>query len=431
MRTSIVALLGAGVFVLATSAAAHDPLRVVAPLAAEGGSEPALLRTNRGLVFMSGEGFTSVPSGTHLCHAALGAHPSELLPAVPMPGGGWVVATSRGISIVSAAGCEGPTRSELMGVGVQDLAAHPSLPGALYAVTADVASGSGLYSSGDGGLSFEPVLVLGADEYLSSLEISPADPSRIYLAGSSYARDSRSVSHWVLVHTAGLEPARYELTLAPSEPRARIGAAHPTDVDTFALHVSASQVGQVARDRLLLSRDGGATIATWHEAPSIGQLAFSPDGRSAWLTSADGLQRSDDFGPFVSVPLERGPSSVTWINEQLYVGDSIGLSVSGDRGRSFQPLFHFWDVLQPATCDAAVIEACRQDWDDLSREMELAREAVVATTTPGALPTTGGDPPQPSRATAGCALPAPQKSNPLALLLAVAGLASSRRRSRP
>ncbi len=410
MRRYFGALLGGVIVALGARAGAHAPLRVIAPLAAEGGTEPALLRTNRGLVFMTEE------RGTHLCQAALGAHPSETLPVVAAPDGGWVVATSHGITLVSARGCERPERSSLRGAAVQALAAHPSVPGVLYAVTADVAAGSGLYASEDAGLSFEPLLMLAEGEYLSSLAVSPAEPSRIYLTGSSLDAESGGISHWLLVHSVPGEPAtgeprRRSIELTASERQATLALVHPTDPDTFALHVRASQVGQVAIERVLLSRDGGASFDTWHAAPGVEQLAFSPDGSSAWLTSADGLHRSDDLGPFVSVPLERGPSSVTFLTEQLYVGDAIGLSVSDDDGQSFRPLFHFWDVLEPTMCSPAAIQACSQDWEDLSRELELTKQTIELTMPGAAAPPPETEAPQPSHAATGCSVPAPQKSN--------------------
>jgi MYXO-CTERM domain-containing protein len=408
MRTYIGALTLAAWSALGARAGAHAPLRVIAPLAAEGGTEPALLRTNRGLVFIAGE------SAAHLCQAALGAHPSELLPAVAAPGGGWVVATSQGIALVSAGGCERPERSSLTGAAVQDLAAHPSVPGALYAVTADVAAGSGLYASEDAGLSFEPVLTLDSGEYLSSLEVSPAEPSRIYLTGSSLDAESGGISHWVLVHSLVgdpdvAEPVRRSIDLTDTERQATLAQVHPTNPDLFALHVRSSQVGQAASDRVLLSRDGGASFETWHAAPGIEQLAFSPDGRSAWLTSADGLHRSEDLGPFVAVPRERGASSVTWLTEQLYVGDATGLFVSNDDGQSFEPLFHFWDVLEPAMCSPAAVQACSQDWEDLSRELELTKQTIELTT-PDVAPEEA-ELLEPSQAAAGCSVAAPQTSN--------------------
>jgi photosystem II stability/assembly factor-like uncharacterized protein len=134
---------------------------------------------------------------------------------------------------------------------------------------------NGLLKSSDGGRTWQPTALTGADAM--SLAASSRMPMRLYVAGHGVFRRSDDGGATWTAPAGKMQGADIHAF-----------AQSPTDPDqVFAL---------VANEGILGSSDGGMTWRPVSTAPAHAALTFSPDGTSLLLGTGSGIQQSTDQG---------------------------------------------------------------------------------------------------------------------------------------
>ena len=287
-----------------------------------------------------------------------------------------VAAHQDALSVTADLGCSWTRASGLApGLLVVDAFIDPSNPSSVLALAWPPAAGASLYPSTDGGRSFGPALLTSgtppvhADERLVSVEIAASAPV-IYVTTFAFPSTSSPAGSAALLRSGdgGASWTRFELGVGPSV-QVKIAQVDPADANTVYLLVSVS-----GADEIRVTADGGATVQ-----PLLAPNAFL-DG---FVRASDGTlyagTASGDF--YVRAPgatgFERraGPQ-LRCLGERagrVYacgnsVADGYDLATTDDRGKSFQKLLSFMQILGPATCPA-VQSACAADFDLLQRTL--------------------------------------------------------------
>ncbi|MFO0628469.1 MAG: sialidase family protein [Polyangiales bacterium] len=334
--------------------------------------------------------------------------------------GATLVGSPRGLNRLPTA-CALESSLTLRGREVVDLATDRTRA-TVFALTRD-ASGDRVMRSDDGGASFARVGDARPDADLTTLDVAPSNPDRLYAAGrfrdSARARFDRSD-----------DGGRSWTTSAPAPDGLSelwLSGVSRTDPDT--VFVRAPRGLGTA---LLRSRDGGRsfTEVAATEGPMLG-FALADDGTTVWYGSATGgLWRSLDGGArferIADTPVLCLRAQGPW----LYVCSAwatVGwaLARSADQGRTLVPILDFSALTGPAACPPSEPQtACEDRWRSLAPQLaSVTADAGVRALDAGhAVPR----PPTPS---GGCAC-APAAGARVSALAVLALLVTRRRRPR-
>ena len=241
---------------------------------------------------------------------------------------------------------------------VTDAFIDPNDPSFVVAVASN-ATGSGLYPSHDGGLTFGAALYAPTPAPLVSVEIA-STPGVIYATQF----DAASNGYLLKSTDAGANWTRQQLPV-PSGNQPRIIAVDPTDANKVYLRLLSFGA---STDGIAITTDGGRTLAR-PITLSGGTNYFSSFLRAADGTLYAGTTNGDLYvqapgdttftmrvGPRTRCLGQRPGSS------RIYAcgdgsADGYNLGYSDDGARTFQPLMSFTQIAGPLTCPA-VNDAC-------------------------------------------------------------------------
>lgn len=435
---------------VSTSALAHDPPEVEQLVSRT--RDGAILATNRGLMFEN----PTEGSWSLLCSEGFGASTNQSFRAARLPTGRLLVTSGRGkrfagLRISDDGGCTWQKAPALSDLEAPTLVQDPTEPGRVYAITQGKGTG-GVQVSEDEAESFTMLLPAAEGEYLRSLVVVPSSPEHLYVTGTkpnpASSKDSAAPEALFFVaHSgdAGAKWERFPVELAEGETTLAVLAANPARPDELLASARSDVPGE--RERLLHSLDGGRTFETLASLKYVRSAAFSPDGKSLYVGSSEGLFRATDKARTLA-PVdgtERISLVVASDDALLAAGgyspdepdDGIGIAEPGSV--SFERWMRFRDVTRPFRCEApsTVEDDCAQLWSDWEREFASPASSEAsgdmgtpegadagsdgARGTKGPLKTSGG---------AGCAVRDVDRSladGALALLLALTLLVRRRR----
>ena len=249
-----------------------------------------------------------------------------------------------------------------------DVFVPPSAPATAWAIGIDPGQPSGLaqvlFTSDDGaGTLSGPAFQAPDDNEILGIEPATTAPATVYLTLAS----GPEAPSLVVTNDGGTHWRVSSLAAAVGPGSLRILA-----VDTASASTVYLRQGTTSGDRLLITRDGGAT---WEMALAVtGSLsAFLQQGDGTLLVgvlnpdgSANGYRSSDDghsFAPWPGVPHLRALAERDGV---LYAAaddavDGFALGVSADRGQTFQPRLRYADVSSVAACVRAECQVtCEQ-----------------------------------------------------------------------
>ncbi len=211
---------------------------------------------------------------------------------------------------------------------------------------------------------------------LATIDVSPADPQRLFLSGLDATLDTplllRSDDGGETVRAVDVPPS------ALGED-AFIAAMHPTDPDALWVRTFVGLGSTLVR-----VRDGGRdTVTVARTADRMLGFARSADARTVWYGSLNGgLHRSDDGGDtFAQVNTLRVlclavHNDALWACSDWLRGP-FALGRSTDGGRTFTSVLQFRDIAGPVTCAAEGEDDCEGRWPGLltSLQQAAARDA--------------------------------------------------------
>jgi photosystem II stability/assembly factor-like uncharacterized protein len=253
---------------------------------------------------------------------------------------------------------------------VGDLFPDPGDASLVIAVI-DVANGSYLVASHDGGKTFVDPPLYQTNALLTGIEISRTRPAVIYATIVSL---SGSIGTLVRSDDLGMTWTPHSIP-TPSGTEPLIMAVDPVDPETVYLRV----VGALT-DSIVITQDGGQSF----------QTALSINGQfSSFLRAEDGTLYAGTLagqlyvrapgatsftnhpGPhFRCLGQRPGTSRVFACGDMGLDGFSVGYSDNG--GDSFQPMMSFTDLLGPLTC-SPVQTNCAAHWARIQGVLGLTR----------------------------------------------------------
>lgn len=328
--------------------------------------------TNFGLL-VSGD---SGGSWRWICERAVGASGMDETRYAVTPKGTLVGMTSSGLALSRDRGC---TFSMSTGNHVlADLAmrADGEIVGvSSVASTADERFDNHLLSSKDDGQSFTAVGgPIDPTLHLRSVEISPSDPTRLYL--SAVRGDGERRRAVLLVsYDGGTTWGERKLDLVKGETDAVVETVDPKVADR--VYARTSSTGD-AHARLLVTDDAGKTWKKIYEAtsPALG-FALEGDGSKVYAGSRDGVS----WSPTNAFAFTRGSSveahclgvsgGTLWACSTELNGFLAGSSKGG--AQSFEAKLHFDNVKGPLECpqETSVAKYCTTEWPKLQRQLGL------------------------------------------------------------
>ena len=415
--------------ILLASARAHangafpDSLSIFVP-----GDRPSeiVLATNFGLITTTDAGLT----WDWACEHGAGYLGAMYQRAAPPSQRLFAVAPA-GLVFSDDAACSWSVASDLQQTTVVDAFADPVNPARVLALAAfidpDGQARNGLFISTDGGTTFgAPAHVSPPDTTLASVEVSAANPARMYM--TSYTSVGTFASHLLRSDDAGATWTNSDITAMTGGRVARIAAVDPADPQKLYLRLTGDD------DAIAVSSDGGATIRVpLVVGAGVRLTALLRRANGQVLVSAldvvnGALYRSTDGGEsFVRMPSTLSIRAMAERSGTIYAAadyfaDGFALGVSRDDGLSFQPLMTLDQVAGTRTC-GNLTSTCAPTCD-----MLVALNVFKASTcrgTPGA-----GDGGMPRPAAAGCGCGVGVAATPglgLAALLLIIGRARRRR----
>jgi MYXO-CTERM domain-containing protein len=208
-----------------------------------------------------------------------------------------------------------------------------------------------LFQSMDDGANWAPLGVpFDRALVVSTFDVAPSDPNRLYVAGIRDVTTTRSF--WMTVSSnAGAQWSEVSLPLDPTtDQEPFVAGVDPTDADRVYIRSEGSP------SRLFMSEDGGQTfqvvLSLVHE---ITGFALSPDGKTIYAGSnQDGLFVASPPGaPFQKVSSIQVGCLATragelWACSTEASGFVVG--VSTDNGATFAPRLHLADIRGPMAC---------------------------------------------------------------------------------
>jgi hypothetical protein len=219
------------------------------------------------------------------------------------------------------------------------------------------------------------------NDFVRALRIAPGDPQHVYVSGSTFD-DAGNYMHYV-AHSrdGGASWERFDVTLEETELDVTLLAVSPSDPDLVLAKATATEP-LAMRERLLVSRDGGASWESPLAITSLADVAFAPDGGSVWVAGLEGLWRSQDGARgFERTGNAAGLSYVSQHDGRLFTGGHFsglmvaedGVGASDDGGDSFERYMLLREVTAPLECPAGTsgADACVTPWGDW--EFEILR----------------------------------------------------------
>jgi hypothetical protein len=360
-----------GALVPASPALAHAGPEVLRLLWRDGG-DGLVMVTNRGVLF----GETTDRSFRLMCMQAIGISPSERPDVALLPDGGVMIAASAGVGLTRDEGCTWQGVAPFSNVMSPALAQDPAAPQTLYLASFAPPDGGGIHVSHDAGATWSRLLKTAENDFVQELVVAPSDSSSIYAAGQVFA-EGEPTTHYVARSTdAGEHWERFELSVADSEVDVALLAVNPVD-PMMLLAATTTLDPLVTQERLLISRDGGASFSTAFETQLIHDASFSADGETLWVAGSMGMWRSD--GAARRFEKLQGPLYTSCVTVHdgtlwscgLFAPDQDGVGALVDQASGFEPRMLFTDVEQPVACETSSPTAtrCAGPWQQWEREV--------------------------------------------------------------
>ena len=381
MRKWLLAAAAVALGVLATGAAAANGRYPAASkiLFSPSDSSLAVLRTTYGVLVSHDGGET----WDWLCEAALGIASNQSVdPILGLTAGGTLVAAVFDRLMLSTdTGCNwGVASCPFSTQTIADIVVRPDAPHVLLAITSTPTPTSPMAPSGAGAPCPGTGVDVGVDDSgignydqvfestddgahwsalgapidpaaaVTTLDVAPSDPRRLYVSGYRAAGGARAAvlfvstdsgAHWVEHPMPALDPL--------AETEAYIASVDPLDADRVYV-----RTGGAGGSRLFVTSDGGNTFQI--PLKLIGQMlgfALSPDGSTIYVGSlADGLLAAARASlSFASVSAVHVACLAThgvelWACSTEASGFIAG--VSSDRGVSFTPKLHLRNGVRAA-----------------------------------------------------------------------------------
>jgi hypothetical protein len=338
-----------------------------------GAPQRILVGTTFGLVLSEDAGATF----RYVCEPYVTGSGASVLIYQAASNGAVVAAHQDALSVTSDLGCSWSRASGLAPLAVVDAFIDPSNPSSVLALAWPPAAGASLFASADGGRSFGPALLASgtppvhADERLVSVEIAASAPV-LYVTTFAFPGTSSPAGSAALLRSGdgGASWTRFELGVGPSV-QVKIAQVDPADASTVYLLVSKGNT-----DELRITVDGGATVQPLLAPNTIlgGFVRASDSTLYAGGAGGDFYVRAPGATGFE----RRAGPRLRCLGERagrVYAcGDSVAdgydVATSDDRGKSFQKLLTFTQLLGPATCPA-VQSACAADFAALQRTLAV------------------------------------------------------------
>jgi len=315
-----------------------------------------------------------------LCEDALGLpQTASEDPALGLTASGALVAgllIPPGLNVSTDQGCNftcvgGP----LSGKAIADIAIRPEAPAAVVALTAssDDPGGTvpaGVFASVDDGAHWTQLAQdLDPSVLVTTIDVAPSDPHRLYVSGTRGFGLGRTASLFVSLDDAATWTERSVPLDTASEAFIYIGGVDPVDADRVYIRTGAAK-GQSGPSRLLVTTDAGRSFQA--SLTLTGQMlgfALSPDGSKVYAGgNVDGLfVGARDGGTFVRTrSAVRGGDgglvdihvaclatrgSELWACADEPSGFVAGVSL--DDGATFDPRLHLGSVGAAIACPAS------------------------------------------------------------------------------
>jgi hypothetical protein len=365
----------------AAPARAHEPPKGIGLLwESDVAAAPAVIITNRGLVFAD-EADTGLRFSLR-CIEAFGANIGDRLSAFLAPDDALSVGVYNGVSTSSDRGCTLAKGSGLPPTGetLGNVVGAVGAPGRLFVSTRTFSGYAALFQSEDYGRTWSERFKNPVDHQFDVLLVSPASPQRLYAAGRWRDLVNQKLN-FVTVRSQDLG-ASWQEQEAPL--KAAAFAVHPGNADVVFAYQPIDTLE--TQFRVLRSADGGASYTPVLEnvaQPSA--IAAGADG-SLWLgiggiganAGRGGLYRSSDDGLHFEKVFADGVNAVSCLERRqgrLWMCANLkpnfdGIWFSDDDGVSFRRWMIFQDVTQQVACsDENAISVCSRAWYDYDTEL--------------------------------------------------------------
>lgn len=346
-----------------------------------------VLLSNRGLIF----GDKDRANWRLMCSEALGINTTEVPSLVGLPDGRLMVSTSRGLTTTADDGCSWQSVAPFGMTSVPAMVSDPTDPKRIYlaAYTADptLADLGGVHVSEDGATNWTKLLAANDHDYVRSLRVAASDPKHIYATGQTWDMLGKYTYYLTQSRDGGKTWERQVVALEMHELDLQLFAVNPTDPQVIAVRAGGENP-MLTPERLLVSKDGGKTFTNPVSLLLLSQLAFSADGKQAWVVGQDGFfESTDGLATFNRVGPAESMSYVTELEGDVlacgyYAGvgtgqNGVGMSKMADQG--FMSFMQLNDVRAQVACEpeSATAMKCASWWVDWERELMAGQFASV------------------------------------------------------
>jgi hypothetical protein len=368
-------LLAAASMSVSSRASAHATPHVLDIVFRDNGY---VLLSNRGVIF----GDKDRTNWRLMCAEALGINTTEVPSLVGLPDGRLMVSTSRGLSTTADDGCSWQPVAPFGTTSVPAMAQDPTDPKKIYlaAYSPDpMLALGGLYLSEDGGTNWTKLLEANDHDYVRSLRVAPSDPKHIYATGQTWNDMGKYTYYLTQSLDGGKTWTRKDVALEANELDLQLFAVSPTEPSVIGVRAGGNNP-QAVPERLLISKDGGQTFASPISLLLLSELAFSADGKTAWVVGQDGFfESTDGLATFNRVGKAESMSYVTQRDgdvlacgyyDGIGTGDN-GIGMSKMAANGFMSFMQLNDVRAQVACDPGSMTAmkCASWWADWEREL--------------------------------------------------------------
>jgi hypothetical protein len=357
-----------------------------------------------------------------VCERALG-YGGEFDPKYAIAADGTIFATTfDGLRVSRDGGCTWATATAelprndpgyIADIWIDALDIAPT--GEVWIATAESAQPNDVYSSTDGGVTFQPRGLRSPTIWWKSVKVARTDPERVYLTGYQVAGtspDGGMASPLArLMRSSDNGQTWTELDLLASDPPMRFGATpivliaavDPKAADTLLLtSLNANGKG----DRLYRSTDAGATFTeVLATDDTIRDVVFAADG-TVYVAALGGSFKSTDNGAtFAPLP---GAPQLQCLGQRMdgqLVGcganwqpDFMAVGTATPDAADWTKIFRFVELAGPLDCPAGTTSnlECDPLWPNLQQQFGATGPTC------GAAPDTTVEPPPPPKEGGGC-----------------------------
>ncbi len=256
-------------------------------------------------------------------------------------------------------GCSATPQSDLADRDITDLAATPD-GATIFAIDGTLGSPGRILRAPANTLRFVPTGRPLDGVRLTTLDVAPTDPQRLYLSGAD------ALGNPLLLRSDdGGVTVRALSSAADLGDEAFIAGVDPADPQVVYVRTSRG-----LGSSLLRSDNGGERFETvGRTADLMLGFAISDDGRTVWYGGGSGLLRSEDRGrtflPVSELPifcLKQHQGTLWACSDWVRTGYALGRSADG--GRSFEAALRWADVPGPPECadGSAAARVCVERW---------------------------------------------------------------------